>query len=81
MTIEEAQEQILELTEKIKELESDKETLSQNNDAITKECENLRTINQKYYNKLIMQESQKDENQNDPEDVPSCEEFAKTLAI
>lgn len=80
MTLEEAQERIIELTEQNQTLTAQNESLSQNNETLTAECENLRTLNQKYFNKLIAQETPENNNQeDDPEEVPTCEEFAKTL--
>lgn len=82
MTLEEAQERIIELTEQNQTLSAQNETLSQNNETLTAECENLRTLNQKYFNKLIAQETPEDNNgDNEPDEVPTCEEFAKDLNI
>lgn len=80
MTLEEAQERILELTEQNQTLTAQNESLSQNNETLTAECENLRTLNQKYFNRLIAQE-QAPEEPEEPEVVQTCEEFAKTLDI
>ena len=82
MTLEEAQERIIELTEQNQNLTTQNETLSQNNESLTQECENLRTLNQKYFNKLIAQETpENNAGGQEPEEVPTCEEFAKTLDI
>lgn len=81
MTLEEAQERILELTEQNQTLTAQNESLSQNNETLTAECENLRTLNQKYFNKLIAQETPENDPKDEPEETLSCEEFAKTLNI
>ena len=82
MTLEEAQERIIELTEQVQTLTGQNETLSQNNETLTAECENLRTLNQKYFNKLIAQETPENDNGDpEPEEIQSCEEFAKELDI
>lgn len=84
MTLEEAQQKILELTEENQNLKQEKETLSKDKENLTKDVEDLRTLNQKYFNKLIAQEEDPAKNKSkDPEgeDVPSCEEFAEKLSI
>jgi len=82
MTLEEAQERIIELTEQNQTLSAQNETLSQNNETLTAECENLRTLNQKYFNKLIAQETPENDNgEGEPEEIPTCEEFAEKLNI
>ena len=83
MTLEEAQEKIIELTEANQTLTQEKETLSKDNEKLKADNENLHTLNQKYFNKLIAQEESTENNNGDPEgeDVLSCEEFAKTLNI
>lgn len=80
MTLEEAQEKILELEDQLRQANADKETLSQNNDTLQKDNESLRTLNQKYFNKLIAQEEEpgKDEDEEEPE-IPSCEDFARDI--
>ena len=82
MTLEEAQERILELTEENQNLKQEKETLSGENENLKKDVNDLRTINQKYFNKLIAQDdTTKKEKEGEGEDVKSCEEFAKELDI
>ncbi len=77
-TIESAQERILELEGQLADVTTERDTLSENNKKLTEESENLRTLNQKYFNKLIAQEETGKPNEEEPE-IPSCEEFAKTL--
>lgn len=82
MTLEEAQAQIIELKEKNTELENEKESLTQQNKALAEDVERVRTLNQKYFEKLSMQtlspESQKETKE---EEIVSCEEFAKTINL
>ena len=79
MTLEEAMDEILSLKDKVKELEDTNKTLSQNNETLTNDLEKSRTLTQKYYNKLIMQET--NDPDPDPDPVPTLEEFAETLEI
>lgn len=82
MTLEEAQQKILDLTEENQKLKQEKETLSQDKKKLEEDNKNLGTLNQKYFNKLIAQEVPDDDDDDDDEpDEPSCEEFAKTLKI
>lgn len=72
----------IELQEQVTALTTERDTLSQDNENLKAEAERLRTINQKYYNKLIAQEEQQDKSDDDDEpEIPSCEDFAKTLKI
>ena len=82
-TLEQAQERIVELTEEVTQLKTERDTLSQNNEQLTSDLENQRTLTQKYFNKLIAQEETDDQNGDGDDEVDgevlSCEEFAKTL--
>ena len=81
-TLEKAQEAILDLQNRVTELTNERDTLSQNNNQLTQELESVRTLNQKYFNKLSAQfQDQEGKNNNDDEEAPSCEDFAKTLDI
>lgn len=80
MTLEEAQAKIVELTEKVTELENEKATLSENNKTLSEDLENVRVLNQRYFEKLTAQTISKDEPEEEEEKL-SCEEFAKTLTI
>lgn len=81
-TIEEARAEILRLQEANTELTNERDTLSQNNNQLATELESVRKLNQQYFNKLSAQYShQEDKNNNDEEEVQSCEDFAKTLNI
>lgn len=80
MTLEEAQSQIITLNEQITELTNERDSLSQNNATLTSELESVRKLNQTYFNKLSAQYSPNANENNDCEkEVPTCEEFAKSL--
>ena len=80
-TIEEAQEFILTQEDTINGLRAEVETLKTEKQTLTEEKETLRNINQRYYDRLIQQESTEDSEQDDPETVPTCEEFAKSIKL
>lgn len=79
-TLEEAQARILELDEQIKDKDTQINSLSDDKKKLETDNENLRTLNQKYFNKLIAQDEKKD-GKKEPEEVKTCEEFALTLEI
>lgn len=82
MTLEQAQAKILELQEQNAQLTNERDTLSQNNADLTGELESVKKLNQQYFNKLSQQYiPTEDKNDDDEEEVPSCEDFAKTLHI
>lgn len=79
-TLEEAQAEVIRLQEANTELTNERDTLSQKNNTLSQELENVRKLNQQYFNKLCAQHLPKEEPEKvDP--VPSCEDFAKTLDI
>ena len=80
-TLEDAQERIVELEEQLAQEQENARTLSQNNENLTADVERLRTLNQKYFNKLIAQEEQEDKEDDEDEEVLSCEDFAKTIKL
>ena len=80
-TVEEAQAHIVELNDQLTELRNERDTLSQNNARLTQENESLRSLNQKYFNKLSAQFQDQEDEKDNEEEVPSCEDFAKTLNI
>lgn len=81
-TLEAAQAEIIRLNEALTERTNERDTFSQNNTKLTQENESLRTLNQKYFNKLSAQfQNQEDKNNSGDKEVQSCEEFAKTLTI
>lgn len=83
MTLEEAQEKILELTEENQNLKTERDSLSQEKETLTKDNESLRTLNQKYFNKLIAQEAdttgQTSKDDEEGEKVPTWDEIAEKL--
>jgi outer membrane murein-binding lipoprotein Lpp len=81
MTLEEAQNKILELETKVSNLESERDTLSQNNETLTNDLKNARDLNQRYYERLNMGTAS-DADDDEPEETPpTCEEFASKLNI
>ena len=82
MTLEEAQAEIIRLQEQVTELTNERDTLSQNNTALAGDLESVRKLNQQYFNKLSQQFiPAEDKTDNEDKEVPSCEDFAKTLDI
>ena len=81
MTLEEAQAEIIRLREQVTELTNERDTLSQNNTTQAQELESVRKLNQAYFNKLSAQYSPPKEDPEDDPEIPSCEDFAKTLNI
>ena len=80
-TIEEARAEILRLQEQVTELTNERDTLSQNNATQAQELESVRKLNQQYFNKLSVQYSQDGDKNDNVEEVPTCEDFARTLKI
>ena len=80
MTPEEMQERILALEEENKNLTAERDTLLENNKTLNEDIIRVRAVNQKYFEKLSMQENPENKDEDD-EPVPSCEEFAKTISI
>lgn len=80
-TLETAQAEILRLQGENTELRNERDTLSQNNETLTNELTQVRTLNQQYFNKLSAQYSNQDEDEDEDETPLSCEDFAKTLNI
>lgn len=80
MTLEELQEQLLALKDQLEAEKIKNGTLSDDNEIQKTEIEELRTLNQKYFNKLMVQEEHPGKNDEEEEpEIPSCEEFAKEL--
>lgn len=80
MTLEEAQARILELEEQLTERTNERDTLQQNNESLTQELGQVRTLNQRYFEKLSAQYSP-DPQEADAPEAPSCEDFAKSIII
>lgn len=82
MTLEEAQAEILQLKEENTQLKNERDTLSHDKETLAGELEDQRKLNQQYFNKLNAQYSHEaDKTDDDEEEVPTCEDFAKTLNI
>lgn len=80
--VEEAMEHIVTMTEEMEQLRMERDKLSQDNESLKADNENLRTVNQKYFNKLIAQDTAETGGEEEEGDeIPTCEEFAKTLEI
>ena len=79
MTLEEAQEKIIALREANDQLKTENETLSQNNADLTAQLDDSRKRCQRYFNKLEQQFLPTEDKNDDEPEVPSCEEFAKSL--
>lgn len=81
-TIEEARAEILRLQEQLTQTETERDSLSQNNEQLTGELERVRTLNQTYFEKLSAQYSAPAGKTDDEEEEPvTCEEYAKTINI
>lgn len=81
-TIEEARAEIVRLTDELNQRNADYETLSHDNDTLRNDLDQVRTINQQYFNRLMQQDSKPAGGAPlDDEEAPTCEEFAKTLNI
>lgn len=80
-TLEEARAEIIRLQEKLTETETERDSYSDKVKELEPELENVRKLNQQYFNKLSAQYSHSTEPEDDEDDVPTCEEFAKTLTI
>lgn len=82
-TLEEARAEILRLNEELSSVQTERDNYSTRVNELTTEVEKVRTINQQYFLKLSAQlnPGMKKEEDEDDQDVPSCEDFAKTLTI
>lgn len=81
-TLEEAQAEIVRLNEELIQKGMEYDSLLENNNAQAKDIETLRTINQQYFNRLMVQDSQQaGKKPEDDEEALTCEEFARTLKI
>ena len=80
MTLEQAKAKILELQEKVTEVTNERDALSQDKTNLSQELTEVKQLNQQYFNKLSQQFfPQEDKNNYEEKEVPSCEEFAKSL--
>lgn len=79
-TLEAARERILQLEDELRERTSERDNLNQMVSDLDKEMEDVRAINQRYYNRLMQQEKHEDKDEEEKPPI-SCEEFAATLDI
>ena len=81
-TLEDAQSMILDLQQRLTEVETERDSLSQNNAQLSADLARVRTKNQEYFEKLSSYYSPTPDKPNEPEkEVESCEEFAAKLTI
>lgn len=81
-TLEQAQEEILRLQGELSQITTERDTLSQNNETLTNQLNESRTLCQKFFNQLRAGTDQnREENQDDEKEPPSCEDYALTLNI
>ena len=81
-TLEEAQARILELEDTVADLTTERDTLSQDNETLRGDVDRYRTLSQKYFDRLVVQEETIEKTDGEPdEDIPTCEEFARDLKI
>lgn len=82
MTLEEAQEQIVNLQNSLTEVTNERDTLKANNQSLTNDLTRVRELNQRYFEKLSAQYVPPGgDTGNDDHEEPTCEEFARTLKI
>ena len=81
MTLEQAQAKILELQEANTQLTNERDTLSHDKEQLTQELTDVKKLNQQYFNKLSQQFFPTEDKKDEEQEVPSCEEFAKSLNI
>lgn len=82
MTLEEAQEQIVNLQNSLTEVTNERDTLKANNQNLTNDLTRVRELNQRYFEKLSAQYAPPGgDTGNDDHEEPTCEEFARTLKI
>lgn len=81
-TIEDARAEILRLQDQITELTNERDTLSQDKVTLSGELDNVRKLNQQYFNKLSQQfVPAAAETEDDDKEPVSCEDFARSLNI
>lgn len=81
-TLEEARAEILRLNGELSTAQTERDNYSNRITELTRDLENVRELNQHYFLKLNAQYNPKPESEEDDEpEVPSCEDFAKTISI
>lgn len=83
MTLEEAQARILELEEENATLRTEGQNYSNRISELERDNQTVRELNQKYFLKLSAQYKPPTpaEDENDEDETPSCEDFARTLSM
>lgn len=81
MTLEEAQEQIVNLQNSLTELTNERDTLKSNIQKLTNDLTRVRELNQRYFEKLSAQYVPTGGDPSNDHEEPTCEEFARTLKI
>ena len=80
MTLEEAQEQIVNLNEQLTEITNERDTLRTNNENLTADLNRLRELHQRYFERLSQQFVPPGSNSgNEEQHEPTCEDFARSL--
>lgn len=83
-TIEEAKAEIIRLQEQLTERTNERDTLSQNNERLSNELQEVRQLNQTYFNKLSAQfttQPEGDDEDGDDEAPQTCEDYAATINL
>lgn len=80
-TLEEARAEIIRLNEEISKRDVEIGNYSTRVNELSDQLETVRNLNQEYFLKLQAQKDTKTEDEDDDHDVPSCEDFARTLTI
>ena len=81
MTIEEAQERILELESQLETVTTERDTLSQNNSELSTNLEKARELNQKLFERVNAQHTDESAQDGEEDDVQTCEDFAKSINL
>lgn len=81
MTLEEAQARIIELEGELATVTTERDSLSQNNEKLSRDLENARTVNGRLLARVAQQDAPEDQDKDDEPEIPTCEEFAKTINI
>ena len=80
MSPEELREYIVELDEENESLTKERDTLSENNKKLNSDLERVRSVNQRYFEKLTARNiTPEGETNKEDQEAPSCEEFARGL--
>lgn len=81
-TIEEARAEIVRLMQDNTRLTNERDTMAANNQQLAADLEQVRQLNQRYFNELTAELSgQGDKPNEDDQPAPTCEEFAAQLNI